>query len=319
MWNLHRVKMHYLYDTHGRVMRIEFKVETVKFDSFYIRFDNQTGILQSISDLKITRKNILETNIIDQNREFNCTKIRDSYGRIAKKRMTIQGRSVFQLQISYDSRGRVSKIVVEISGRRELANYSYKDDGQLEEASGTHKRQYSYDKNGNIILYTDNTRTEFLHYDDFDRVMKVGDGNINYDARGYAIVYDSQNFEFNAKGQLIKAWFSDKRLAFTIGYDHLDRVYVYKDYSGAVTQFIYSRLDEPNLITHVHDPKAKSTTILIYDDQNFLIAMDRPNGRYYVATDEAGTPLAYYEENGALVYRQKWTSFGRLVETTGVS
>lgn len=315
--DLHKVKLHYLYDTCGRLMRIELKIDVIKFEPLYIRFSNQTGILQAISDLRISRRTIQETTILDQNRHFMCTRLKDDYGRFAQKNIALQGRNIFQLQLSYDSRNRISKMVIEIAGRQELTNHTYMVDGQLLEATGTHKWLYSYDQNGNILSYTDNTRAEFLHYDDYDRVIKVGDGNIEYDSRGFAIRYDNQNFEYNTKGLLIQAWASDKRWSFELVYDHLDRVYVYRDNQGNITQFIYGRLDEPKVITHVHNPRTKSTTTLIYDDLNHLIALDSPNGRYYVASDHAGTPLAFFEENGSLIYRQRWSSFGRLVESAG--
>ena len=314
---LHKVKLHYLYDTSGRLMRIELKIKSFKFDALYIRFSNQTGILQAVSDLRISRRNILETTILDQNRNFMCTKLKDDYGRLAQKSMSLKGRNVFQLQLYYDTRGRISKMFIEIFGRQELTNHTYTIDGQLLEATGTNIWLYSYDENGNVLSYTENTRAEFLHYDKYDRVTKVGDGNIEYDARGFAIRHDNQNFQYNAKGLLIHGWSKIKQWSFNLGYDHLNRVYVYKDNLGNVTQFIYGRLDEPNLITHIHNPLKDTTTTLIYDDLNHLIAFDGSGGRHYVASDQNGTPLAFYDENGSLIYKQRWSSFGRLVESAG--
>ena len=314
---LHKVKLHYLYDTSGRTMRMEHKIESTKFDPIYMRYNNQTGALQSIRDLRIVRRNILETTIMDQNRQFLCNRLKDYYGRTSQKSITIQGRNVFQQRIVYDSRGRISETTTEVSGRHEIANYAYTLEGQLQEELGTHKRLYGYDENGNMKSFTDNTRAEFLHYDDHDRVMKVGDGNINYDARGFATRYYTQNFKFNTKGQLIHGWSSKRQWSFTIGYDHLGRVNVYKDIHGNVTQFIYGQLDDPHLITHVHHPRTKSTTYLIYDDNKHLVALDTPNGRYYVATDVSGTPLAYFDENASQIYRQRWSSFGKLIESMG--
>lgn len=315
--DLHKIKLHYLYDTSGRLMRIELKVDSSKLDAFYINFNNQTGVLHAVSDLRIVRQDIFKTLILDHNRHYISTQQKDEYGRLAQKTMTLQGRNVFRLLLNYDSRGRIGKMETEISGRQELTNHTYMMDGQLLDATGTHKWLYSYDQNGNILSSTDNTRAEFLHYDNSDRVIKVGDGNIEYDARGFVIRYDQQNFEYDTKGLLVKGWASDRRWYFRLHYDHLNRVYAYRDHMNNVTQFIYGRLDQPNLITHVHYPKTHITVTLIYDHNNHLIALDSPTGRLYVGTDHAGTPLAYFDENGSLIHRQRWSSFGRLIESVG--
>ena len=314
--DLHKVKLHYLYDASGRLMRIELKIDTNKFDEFYIRFNNQTGVLESISDLRILRSNFLETKILDQNRHFFSIRSIDEYGRLSQRSIYLQENHVFHMQISYDSRNRISKMTIKIERRQEVINLTYMPDGQIWQASGTHKWLYSYDQNGNVNSSTDNTRAEFLHYDKSDRVIKVGDGNINYDARGFVVRFDKQNFEYNTKGLLIGAWAEDRRWTFTLGYDHLNRVYLYRDNKGNVTQFIYGRVDKPHLITHVHDPRSSSTITLIYDDLDHLIALDGTM-RYYVATDHAGTPLAFFDENGNLIRRQRWSSYGRLVEAAG--
>ncbi|KAF2358721.1 hypothetical protein FHG87_010523, partial [Trinorchestia longiramus] len=202
--------------------RIELKVDSAKLDAFYIRFSNQTGVLQAVSDLRIVRQDHLKTIILDQNRHFISTRERDNYGRLAEKTMTLQGRNVFRMLLKYDNRGRIGKMELEISERQELTNFTYMMDGQLLEATGTHKWLYSYDQNGNILSSTDNTRAEFLHYDESDRVIKVGDGNIEYDARGFVIRYDQQNFEYDTKGLLVRGWSSDRRWSFRISYDHLN-------------------------------------------------------------------------------------------------
>ena len=315
--DVHKVKIHYFYDTSGRLRRIEPKIDSQKLSPLYIRFNNQTGLLQSVSDLRIVRQSVLETTVFDQNRQFVNTRKKDEYGRLSQKTMTLQGRVVFNIQLGYDSRGRVAKLVIEISRRQELTNLTYMVDGQLHEATGTHKWVYSYDQNGNIHTSTDNTIAEYHDYDETDRVLKVGGGNIEYDARGFTIRYDQQNYEYSTKGLLIGGWAFDRRWSFTLAYDHLNRVYLYRDNQGNVTQFIYGRLDEPNLITHVHYPKSAITITLIYDDLNHLIAMDSPSGRYYVSTDYMGTPLAFFDVSGNLLLRQRWSPFGRLVESNG--
>lgn len=315
--NLHNVKFHYQYDESARLRVIEGEIESTSIPELYLKYDNLTGLLLSVSDLRIIRNNVLETIIQNQKKYFVSTRILDNYGRLSQEIMTLQDRTVYIMKLKYDIRGRISEQINEISGRRMETHYKYMADGQILEATGGPTRLYTYDKNGNILSLTDETKAEFLHYDECDRVIKAGDGDVEYDLKGYVIRFDDQNFEYNTKGQLIAGYSRDKSWSFTLRYDHLDRVSVYRDHFGNVTQIIYGRPDQPHLISHLHNPRTHFTSILIYDDRNRPIAMDNPNGRHYIATNLNGAPIAFFDDRGGLIRRQRWTPFGRLAESSG--
>lgn len=315
--NLHNVEFHYQYDESARLRAIEGEIKNNAIPELYLKYDNLTGSLLAVSDLRIIKNNILKTIIQNQKKYFVSTRILDNYGRMSQEIISLQDRSVYMMRLKYDFRGRISEQITEIFGERTLTNYKYMDDGQILEATGSHTRLYTYDKNGNILSFTEESQAKFLHYDDCDRVIKVGDGDVEYDGKGYVIRFDNQNFEYNTKGQLITGYSRDKSWSFTFSYDHLNRVSVYRDHYGNVTQIIYGRPDQPNLISHLHNPRTQDTSILIYDDRNRLIAVDSQQGRHYVATDQNGAPIAFYDDNGTLVHRQKWTPFGRRAESAG--
>lgn len=314
--DLHNVRLKFIYDASARLRRVEGEINSNPLKEMIIRFDNQTGILNLISDLRIIRNNILETMLQNPKKDFVNTRIQDHYGRLAEVDMTLQGRTVYMMKLKYDNRNRISERLIEVAGRREGLNITYTPDGEILKVTGTLRWVYSYDENGNIVR---NGYSEALTYDECDRVIKVGGRDVVYDDRGFVISFDNQNFEYNTKGLLVSAWDREQKWSFTLGYDHLDRVSVYRDHQNNATQIIYGRPDLPELITHLHNPHTGATTHLLYDDMNHLIAMDQPDGRYYVATDQNGTPIAIFDNVGSQINSLVWTPFGFLVDYSGTS
>ncbi|KAK7085762.1 hypothetical protein SK128_027291, partial [Halocaridina rubra] len=315
--DLHNVKLKFQYDVSARLRKIEGDINSNSLKEVYIRFDNQTGVLQLVSDLRIIRNNILETMLQNPKKHFVNTRKQDNYGRLSQVDMTLQGRTVYLMQLKYDNRNRISERLIEVAGRREGLNITYMADGQILEASGKHTWLYSYDENGNIVSHTDKGYMESLEYDECDRVVSVGTTQVEYDERGFVIRIDDQNFEYNTKGQLISAWHSGEKFTFTLGYDHYGRVSVYRDHLNNVTQIIYGRPDLPDLITHLHNPHSGSTASLLYDDMNHLLAVDQDDGRYFIASDQNGTPIAIFDDMGSQIRSQVWSPFGHLIDYAG--
>lgn len=315
--NFHNVKLRYQYDGSARLRKIEGEINDSALKEVYIRFDNQTGVLQLISDLRIIRNNILETMLQNPKKHFVNTRQEDNYGRLTQIDMTLRGKTVFTMRLAYDNRNRISERLIEVAGRREGLNITYTHDGQLMKAEGTHTWRYVYDENGNIASNTERAFQETLTYDECDRVTAAGPNIVEYDERGFVVKIDDQHFEYNTKGQLVSAGNQHENWSFTLSYDHLGRVSLYKDNHNNATQIIYGRPDLPDLITHLHNPHTGSTTSLLYDDMNHLIAVDQPEGRFFVATDQNGTPIAIFDDLGSMIRSQVWTPFGRLVDYAG--
>jgi len=83
---------------------------------------------------------------------------------------------------------------------------------------------------------------------------------------------------------------------------------------GNVSQFFYTNPLKPHLLTHLHMPKLGRTVRLHYDDNDHLISMETPDQRWYVATDENGTPLVVFNVHGTVVKLVERTPFGRLIQ-----
>ncbi|CAL4085535.1 unnamed protein product, partial [Meganyctiphanes norvegica] len=317
--DLHKIKLKYQYDGSARLRKLEGNIDSREINELYVRYDNQTGVLQAISDLRIIRNTILETMIQNPKKHYVSTRTQDQYGRLEEMTMALDGRTVYLMQLHYDERGRISKQILEISGRQSMLNMTYKKDGEVSSAVGSYKWQYNHDENGNIVSFNDKGFTEGIGYDECDRVTTIGRTDVIYDDRGFVVRYNRQNFDYNTKGQLVRAWDDEDNWSFSLGYDHLERISVYRDHLGNATQIIYGLPDQPQLITHLHQPHTKTTMALIYDDLNHLIAVDTPDTRYYVATDQNGTPLAFYDTNALLIRSQTWSPFGLLENYNGAN
>lgn len=83
-----------------------------------------------------------------------------------------------------------------------------------------------------------------------------------------------------------------------------------------ITQFFYANPKTPDLITHVHFPKLSKTFRFLYDSRDFLMTVETSEQRFYVATDQNGSPLALFDTNGNLIKEMQRTPFGKIIKDT---
>lgn len=195
-----------------------------------------------------------------------------------------------------------------------LDKVNYNADGHVMEVVGTNNWKYLYDENGNTISIMEQGDKTNLGYDTGDRVIQVGDVEFNsYDARGYVVRRGEQKYRYNNRGQLIHAFERDKFQTWYF-YDDRDRLVATHDEKGNVTQFFYSNVNSPQLVTHVHFPKAGRTFKYLYDDRDFLVAVETAEQRFYAAVDQNGSPLAFFDINGNIVKETRRTPFGKVIK-----
>ena len=67
-------------------------------------------------------------------------------------------------------------------------------------------------------------------------------------------------------------------------------------------------------MTHVHDPRAELTQRLLYDDKGFLVAIETSGGqRILVATDQVGSPVLVFRQDGSVLKELEYSAFGRVM------
>lgn len=208
-----------------------------------------------------------------------------------------------RLELEYDKRNRIKTQQYLIGRTSSMDRITYNADGHVMEVvgSGANNWKFVYDENGNVIGAIDQGHKQSLGYDLGDRVVQVGDVElINYDSRGFVIRRGEQKYRYNPRGQLTHAFERDKFSAW-YSYDDRGRMVSWRDAQDNITQLLYAYPHTPELVSHVHFPQTGRTFRLLYDDRNFLIAVETSEQRFYVACDQNGSPLALFDINGNII------------------
>lgn len=146
-----------------------------------------------------------------------------------------------------------------------------------------------------------------------DRIVKFGEGQYKYDARGLvAQNAREERFHYNTQGLLVRAI---KRGRFDVRYyyDHLNRLTTRKDNFGNVTQFFYNSQERPHEVSQIYSPRDGKLMSLTYDDRGHLIYAQVYRHKYYIATDQCGTPVMIFNQYGEGIREIMRSPYGHIV------
>ncbi|KAM9470208.1 teneurin-2 isoform 2-T2 [Clarias gariepinus] len=244
----------------------------------------------------------------------------DAHGRIKEVQYEIFRSLMYWMTVQYDNMGRVIKRELKIGPYANTTQYRYEydGDGQLSgvKVNDWSTWRYSYDLNGNLHLLNpgNSARLMPLRYDLRDRITRLGDVQYKLDEDGFLSQRGSDIFEYNSKGQLVRAysrvgggWSVQYR------YDGLGRRVSTKNSLGQHLQFFYADLNNLVRVTHVFNHSSSEITSLYYDLQGHLFAMEVSSGEeYYIASDNTGTPLAVFSSNGQMIKQVQYTAYGEV-------
>lgn len=308
----------YQYDGNSRLTAIEMDIGGKELPVVKYKFNQNLGSLETVNDLKITRNTANRTVVQDAAKLFFTISDFDEHGRVKSVLINIKSHDVFRLELDYDLRNRIKTYKTTVGRSTSVDKVNYNADGHVMEVVGTNNWKYVPDENGNIISILEQGDKMNLGYDTGDRVTHIGDVEFNsYDSRGYVVRRGEQKYRYNNRGQMIHAFERDKFQTWYL-YDDMSRLIAMYDDKGNVTQFYYANLMTPTLVTHVHYPKISKTLQFLYDDRNNLVAVETGEQRYYVATDQNGSPLAFFDVSGNVVKEIRRTPFGRIIKDTNV-
>ncbi|EDS38435.1 odd Oz protein [Culex quinquefasciatus] len=304
----------YQYDGNARMSGIEMDIDGKDLPIMRFKYGQSLGTLDAISDLRITRNAFNRTVVQDTSKQFFTITDFDEHGRVKSVLINIKSFDVYRLELDYDLRNRIKTHKVMVGRVTSLDKVNYNADGHVSEVVGTNSWKYLYDENGNIIGILEQGDKTNLGYDTGDRVVQIGDVEFNsYDARGYVVRRGEQKYRYNNRGQLIHALERDRFQTWYF-YDDMGRLVASHDEKGNVTQYFYANINAPELITHIHYPKVAKTFRFLYDDRDMLVAVETGEQRYYVATDQNGSPIAFFDINGNIVKEIRRTPFGKIVK-----
>lgn len=311
----------YHYDTNGRLSAIEMNIDgAADIPMQRFKFHPNLGQLMNVADLKITQNTYNRTVVQDASKQFISITDVDERGRVKSVLVNIKSVDVFRLELDYDPKNRIKTHKVAIGRKTSMESVTYNDDGHLLEMTGTDTWKFNYDENGNIIgMLTDESGKKVLGYDTGDRVIQINDVEVNsYDSRGFVVRRGDVKYRYNNRGQMIHLTMpnSTGRTQMWYTYDDMNRLVMWHDDVGNVTQLFYTNVLEPKLVTHMYSPKSSRTFRYIYDDRNHLLAIEVNAERFFVATDQNGSPLAFFDVNGNIVKVIERAPFGHVTSDT---
>jgi RHS repeat-associated protein len=213
--------------------------------------------------------------------------------------------------LNYDQAGNITRNIETAVGISHTLTYNYDADGQLTRVrrDGALIESYGYDSHANrTSVQLGANPIVMATYDTQDRIANQGGINYQFNAAGQLTRRGADTFVYSARGELLQATVNGQTIRYS--YDALRRRVARTDASGTY-QYLYGNPGNPFWITAMRDPAGQLTTYY-YDDEGMLFAFQRGANRYYVATDQVGTPRVVVNSSGTIVKRMDYDSFGNI-------
>ncbi|MEG4423745.1 MULTISPECIES: RHS repeat-associated core domain-containing protein [unclassified Microcoleus] len=236
----------------------------------------------------------------------------DNSGRVISRTNLVNGRVIYQLQLSYDVLSHIVQKRETVTGTTHVYDYTYDLDGQLilVKRDGEIVERYVYDDNGNRTEWQLGTQQHTASYDAQDRLIELDGTPYEFDADGFLMQRGDMTLKYSATGELLEvSWPDGKAINYT--YDSMNRRVARTDEKGTV-QYLYGNPNHPFQVTAVRD-KSGNLSVYQYDDFGSLFALKRDGNLYYVATDQLGTSRVVYDESDRVVKVLKIDSFGQFI------
>ncbi|MEK0185935.1 RHS repeat-associated core domain-containing protein [Microcoleus anatoxicus] len=236
----------------------------------------------------------------------------DNSGRVISRTNLVNGRVIYQLQLSYDVLSRIIQKRETVTGTTLMYDYTYDLDGQLilVKRDGELVERYVYDDNGNRTEWQLGTQQHTASYDAQDRLIELDGTPYEFDADGFLIQRGDMTLKYSATGELLEvSWPDGKAINYT--YDSMNRRVARTDEKGTV-QYLYGNPNHPFQVTAVRDNLGK-LSVYEYDDFGSLLAIRRGASWYGVTTDQLGTPRVVFDKSDRVVKVLKFDSFGQII------
>jgi RHS repeat-associated protein len=233
----------------------------------------------------------------------------DANGAENRRTTEVGANAVFDTAITRDPSGRITQKVEASEGGPDVTYaYTYTAAGRLAtvKRDGATVESYAYDANGNRT-------TQAAAYSPDDRMTSRAGTAYTYDAAGHLATHGADTFDYSDTGELLSATVGGVPVTYV--YDAAGRR-VSRTQGGATTRYIYGDPRRPLLVTATRAPNGDLTTYN-YDATDKLFALQRGGQRFFVATDQVGTPRAVADKDGNVVATYTYDSYGIKGASTG--
>jgi RHS repeat-associated protein len=246
---------------------------------------------------------------------LSVTQSWDRAGTISARTDLVNNVEAYHLDLTRDNAGRMTRKVERTAGASHTYDYTYDANGRLLTVSrdGVASESYAYDPNGNRTTRQIAAVARTATYDVADRITALGATTYQLDADGFLAQRGADTFSYSTRGELLSATVAGQTQ--TYAYDSFGRMVARTDPGGGVWRYLYGNLDRQTQVTAVIDPAGTLTT-LDYTDAGVLFSILRGNTRYYVSSDQAGSPRVVTDANGVLVKQVDYSAYGEVLSDT---
>ena len=311
-------KFSYHYDASFRVISFEAQIGDHTYHPINTTFSTSNGRMQRMKSFSFEYPE-MDKHVI---RDINVQIVRefDSYGRLRNMYYKFNNYVVYTLHIRYDLLDRVMEWRRQIGDMTEKTlQYVYDIDNNIVRVleDGNTRWRYDYDVNGNMVTITDRSGPpEHLKFNERDQVQSFGSVAYNFDKDGFLVQRGDEIFEYNSFSQMIHAQ-RPNRYDIWYFYDAYNRLIARKDKSRqTLIQYFYGDVLHTARVTHMYNHTAKELSMLFYDSEGKLFALERDNRYYYVAQDPMGSTVVIFNSVGQVVKTNTYGTSGLLESET---
>jgi RHS repeat-associated protein len=248
---------------------------------------------------------------------LQTTQTWDALGRLASRTETVNGTQAYKMVLTRDAAGRLTQKVETVGATSHTYTYEYDADGRLTEVrrDGTPVEHYAYDVDGNRTAREVEGTTRTATYDGAGLITGLGPTAYTTNADGFITTRGGDTFTWSARGELLSATVGGVTETFT--YDGYGRL-VGRTASGATWRYLYGNPDQQLQVTAAVEPDGTLDT-LNYTDTGYLYSILRGSTRYYVSSDQVGSPRVVTDASGAAVKKVDYSAYGEVLSDSAPS
>ncbi|NQX58142.1 fibronectin type III domain-containing protein [Paenibacillus qinlingensis] len=247
---------------------------------------------------------------------FQILNTYDDLGKLEQRNYLWRGQLKSSSEFTYDTRGLLSDEKETFSGGAvNQTHYEYDADGQLLAAlktgtEGTYDEVYTYDISKNRMSKQVNDSALVMNsYDTHGQLLTVGSVGYAFDADGFLTNRGGETYRYGIRGELLEATVTGN--TYRYAYDAIGRRTA-REGGGSMEKYLYGHPEFIQMLTASIDKNGVLTNYF-YNEEGLLIGLERESQRYYVMTDNVGTPKEVLNKEGDSVKKLRYSSFGVLL------
>jgi RHS repeat-associated protein len=235
----------------------------------------------------------------------------DALGHLGSRTDTVNGSQAFKMVLTRDAAGRLTQKVETVAGSTHTYTYEYDVDNRLTgvRRDGTQVEHYAYDLDSNRTTREVEGASKTATYDAAGLITGLGGTAYTTDSDGFVVTSGGDTFTYAARGELLSATVGGTTE--TYAYDGFGRL-VARTVGANTWRYLYGNPEQQLQVTAAVEPDGTLDT-LSYTDTGYLYSILRGAIRYYVSTDQVGSPRVVTDASGAVVKKVDYSAFGEVL------